>query len=119
MVKKLRWFLILLVIHPILLLPSPLPRYSKVKSSPVPQKFPTHSCCHSYFHSSCSPHSSHTRPDLNPAVRPSPIKHPRNSPIVTSQQLQPVASTSKRRDELSPLPSPAAQVFQCRDQWPI
>ncbi|MBW0494979.1 hypothetical protein O181_034694 [Austropuccinia psidii MF-1] len=39
----------------------------------------------------------------------------RNSPIVNSQQPQPVASTSRRREELSPLPFPAAQVFQCRD----
>ncbi|MBW0560070.1 hypothetical protein O181_099785 [Austropuccinia psidii MF-1] len=31
-----------------------------------------------------SPHSSHTRPSLNPEVRPSPIQQPRNSPIVTS-----------------------------------
>ncbi|MBW0508834.1 hypothetical protein O181_048549 [Austropuccinia psidii MF-1] len=66
-----------------------------------------------------SPHSSHTRPALNPELRPSPIQQPRNSPIVTSQQLQPVASTSRRREELSPFPFPAAQVFQCRDQWPI
>ncbi|MBW0558426.1 hypothetical protein O181_098141 [Austropuccinia psidii MF-1] len=40
MVKKLRWFLILLVIHPIPLLPSLLPRDSKVKSSPVPPELP-------------------------------------------------------------------------------
>ncbi|MBW0550337.1 hypothetical protein O181_090052, partial [Austropuccinia psidii MF-1] len=45
-----------------------------------------------------SPHSSHTRPALNPEVRPSPIQKPRNSPIVTSQQLQPVAGTSRRRE---------------------
>ncbi|MBW0506862.1 hypothetical protein O181_046577 [Austropuccinia psidii MF-1] len=32
-----------------------------------------------------SPHSSHTRPALNPEVRPSPIQQSRNSPIVTSQ----------------------------------
>ncbi|MBW0577206.1 hypothetical protein O181_116921 [Austropuccinia psidii MF-1] len=62
-----------------------------------------------------SPNSSHTRPALNPEVRTSPIQQPRNSPIVTSQQLQPVASTSRRREELAPLPFPAAQVFQCRD----
>ncbi|MBW0465414.1 hypothetical protein O181_005129 [Austropuccinia psidii MF-1] len=31
-----------------------------------------------------SPHSCHTRPALNQAVRPSPIQQPRNSPIVTS-----------------------------------
>ncbi|MBW0575749.1 hypothetical protein O181_115464, partial [Austropuccinia psidii MF-1] len=66
-----------------------------------------------------SPHSSHTRPALSSAVRPSPIQQPSNSPIVTSQQLQPVASTSRRREELSPWPFPAAPVFQHRDQCPI
>ncbi|MBW0526365.1 hypothetical protein O181_066080 [Austropuccinia psidii MF-1] len=39
--------------------------------------------------------------------------------MVTSQQPQPVASTSRRREELSPLPFPAAQVFQCQYQWPM
>ncbi|MBW0468719.1 hypothetical protein O181_008434 [Austropuccinia psidii MF-1] len=62
-----------------------------------------------------SPHSSHTRLSLNPEVRPSPIQQPRNSPILTSQQLQPVASSSKRREELSPLSFPSSQVFQRRD----
>ncbi|MBW0547312.1 hypothetical protein O181_087027 [Austropuccinia psidii MF-1] len=62
-----------------------------------------------------SPHSSHTRPAFNPAVRPSPIQKSRNSPIVTSQQLKPVASIGRRREELSPLPFPATQVFQHRD----
>ncbi|MBW0537791.1 hypothetical protein O181_077506 [Austropuccinia psidii MF-1] len=66
-----------------------------------------------------SPHSSHTRPALNPEIRTSPIQKSRNSPIVTSQQLQPVASTSRRREEFSPLPFPAPQVFQRRDPWPI
>ncbi|MBW0529736.1 hypothetical protein O181_069451 [Austropuccinia psidii MF-1] len=66
-----------------------------------------------------SPHSSHTRPSLNPAVRPYPVKKSRNSPIVNSQQLQPDASTSRRREELSPLLFPATKVFQRRDQWPI
>ncbi|MBW0486643.1 hypothetical protein O181_026358 [Austropuccinia psidii MF-1] len=54
-----------------------------------------------------SPSSSHTRPSFNPAVRPSPIQKTRASPILTSQQLQPAASTSRRREELSPLPFPA------------
>ncbi|MBW0565798.1 hypothetical protein O181_105513 [Austropuccinia psidii MF-1] len=58
-----------------------------------------------------SPHSSHTRPALNPEVRPSPVQQSRNSPIVNSQQLQPVASTSTRREELSPFTFPAAQVY--------
>ncbi|MBW0566964.1 hypothetical protein O181_106679 [Austropuccinia psidii MF-1] len=40
-------------------------------------------------------------------------------PIVTSQQLQPVASSSRSGEELSPLPFPAAQVFQQREHWPI
>ncbi|MBW0501310.1 hypothetical protein O181_041025 [Austropuccinia psidii MF-1] len=62
-----------------------------------------------------SPHSSHTGTSMNPAVRPSPIQQCSNSLIVTSQQLQPLASTSRRREELSPLPFPAAQVFQHRD----
>ncbi|MBW0557811.1 hypothetical protein O181_097526 [Austropuccinia psidii MF-1] len=66
-----------------------------------------------------SPSASHARPALNPAVRPSPSQKPRNSPITTSQQLQPMASSSRRRDRLSPLPFPAAQVFQTRDCWPI
>ncbi|MBW0527063.1 hypothetical protein O181_066778 [Austropuccinia psidii MF-1] len=66
-----------------------------------------------------SPNPSHTRLALNPAVRPYPFPQPINSPMVTSQQPQPVASTSRRREELSPLPFPAAQVFQRRDEWPI
>ncbi|MBW0531550.1 hypothetical protein O181_071265 [Austropuccinia psidii MF-1] len=66
-----------------------------------------------------SPHSSHTRPALNQAVRPSPVQKSRRSPIVNSQQLQPVASTSRRGEELSPLLFPGTQVFQHRDQWPI
>ncbi|MBW0472778.1 hypothetical protein O181_012493 [Austropuccinia psidii MF-1] len=66
-----------------------------------------------------STHSSHTRHALNPAVRPSPIQQPRNSPIVTSKQLQPVASTTRIREELSPWLLPAGKVFQSRNQWPI
>ncbi|MBW0563619.1 hypothetical protein O181_103334 [Austropuccinia psidii MF-1] len=66
-----------------------------------------------------SPSPSHARPALNQAVRPSPVQQPRNSPITTSQQLQPMASSSKRRDGLSPFLFPAAQVFQRRDCWPI
>ncbi|MBW0475362.1 hypothetical protein O181_015077 [Austropuccinia psidii MF-1] len=66
-----------------------------------------------------SPHSSHTRDALNPAIRLSSSQQPRNSPIVTSQQLQPVARTIRRREKLSPLPFPASQVFQCRVLWPI
>ncbi|MBW0467567.1 hypothetical protein O181_007282 [Austropuccinia psidii MF-1] len=66
-----------------------------------------------------SPHSSHTMSALNPAVRPSPVQQSRSLPIVNSQQLQPVASTSRRREELPLLLFPAAQVFQPRDQWPI
>ncbi|MBW0571864.1 hypothetical protein O181_111579 [Austropuccinia psidii MF-1] len=54
-----------------------------------------------------------------PAVRPSRIQQSKTSPIVTFQQLQPAASPSRRREELSPLPLPAAQVFQQRDHWPI
>ncbi|MBW0591642.1 hypothetical protein O181_131357, partial [Austropuccinia psidii MF-1] len=66
-----------------------------------------------------SPSTSHARPALNPAVRPSPVQQSQNSAIATSRQLQPVASSSRRRDGLSPLPFPAAQVFQRRERWPI
>ncbi|MBW0562920.1 hypothetical protein O181_102635 [Austropuccinia psidii MF-1] len=66
-----------------------------------------------------SPSTSHARPAVNSSVRPSPSQQPRNSPITTSQQLQHMASSSRRRDGLSPLPFPAAQVFQRRDCWPI
>ncbi|MBW0464625.1 hypothetical protein O181_004340 [Austropuccinia psidii MF-1] len=55
-----------------------------------------------------SPSSSHTRSAMVPAVRLFPIQQSRASPIVTSQQLQPEASSSRRREELSPLPFPAA-----------
>ncbi|MBW0569722.1 hypothetical protein O181_109437 [Austropuccinia psidii MF-1] len=66
-----------------------------------------------------SPTTSHARPALNPAVRPSPVQPSRISPMTTSHQLQPEASSSRRRDGLSPLLFPAAQVFQRRDCWPI
>ncbi|MBW0538462.1 hypothetical protein O181_078177 [Austropuccinia psidii MF-1] len=66
-----------------------------------------------------SPSSSTTRPVLIPAVRPSPIHQSRKYLIGTSQQRQPVASSSGRRKELSPLPFPVAQLFQRRDCWPI
>ncbi|MBW0573200.1 hypothetical protein O181_112915 [Austropuccinia psidii MF-1] len=66
-----------------------------------------------------SPSPSRSRPTLNQEVRPSPNQQPRNSPITTSQQLQPMASSSRIRYGLSPLPFPAAQVFQRRDCWPI
>ncbi|MBW0554585.1 hypothetical protein O181_094300 [Austropuccinia psidii MF-1] len=75
------------------------------------------SICSKIPHS--SPSTSHARPALNPAVKPSPSQQPRNSPITTSQQLQPMASSSRRRDGLSPFPFPAAHVFQRRDCWPI
>ncbi|MBW0546568.1 hypothetical protein O181_086283 [Austropuccinia psidii MF-1] len=62
-----------------------------------------------------SPSSSHARPALHQAVRQSPTQQPRNSPITTSQHLQPMASSRRRRDGFSPLPFPAAQVFQRTD----
>ncbi|MBW0590644.1 hypothetical protein O181_130359 [Austropuccinia psidii MF-1] len=59
-----------------------------------------------------SPCSSTSRPFLIPEVRLSPIHQSRNSPIFTSQQLQNVDRFSIRREELSPLPFPTAQLFQ-------
>ncbi|MBW0473364.1 hypothetical protein O181_013079 [Austropuccinia psidii MF-1] len=66
-----------------------------------------------------SPSSPHTRPAINTEVGPSPIQKSRASPIVTSHQLQPEASFIRRREELSPFPFPASQVFLGRDCWPI
>ncbi|MBW0582755.1 hypothetical protein O181_122470 [Austropuccinia psidii MF-1] len=66
-----------------------------------------------------SPSTFHARSALNPGVRPSPVQQSRNSLIATSRQLQPVARSSRRREGLSTLPFPAAQVFQERDCWPI
>ncbi|MBW0513927.1 hypothetical protein O181_053642 [Austropuccinia psidii MF-1] len=56
---------------------------------------------------------------MSQAVRPSPIQQSRDSPIVTPQRLQPEASSSRRREELSPLPFPTSQVFQKRNCWSI
>ncbi|MBW0488959.1 hypothetical protein O181_028674 [Austropuccinia psidii MF-1] len=58
-----------------------------------------------------SPSSFTTRLALIPEVRP--------SPIVTSQQLQPVASSSRGIGELSPFLFPVAPVFQLTKHWPI
>ncbi|MBW0468419.1 hypothetical protein O181_008134 [Austropuccinia psidii MF-1] len=52
-------------------------------------------------------------------MRPSPIPPPRKSPMVTSQKLQPVASSRKRREDQWPLPFPAAQLFQRRECLPV
>ncbi|MBW0488573.1 hypothetical protein O181_028288 [Austropuccinia psidii MF-1] len=84
------------------------PRTSQSTLATIPNSFPP-----------ALPSSSTARPALIPEVRPSPIHHSRNSPIVTSQQLQPVASSSGRGEELSPLPFPTAQVFQKKDHWTI
>ncbi|MBW0579008.1 hypothetical protein O181_118723 [Austropuccinia psidii MF-1] len=62
-----------------------------------------------------SPTTSHARPALNPAARPSPVQPSRISPMTTSCQLQPEASSSRRRNGFSPLLFPASQVFQRRD----
>ncbi|MBW0590641.1 hypothetical protein O181_130356 [Austropuccinia psidii MF-1] len=55
-----------------------------------------------------SPNTSHSRPALNPAVRLPSFQPSRLSPMTTSRQLQPEASSSRRRDGLSPLLFPAA-----------
>ncbi|MBW0460532.1 hypothetical protein O181_000247 [Austropuccinia psidii MF-1] len=84
------------------------PRNSQPILSTIPSLIPPH-----------SPNTSTTSPASVSPVRPSPIPPPRNSPMVTSQQPQPVASSSRRREDQSPLHFPAAQVFQKRECWPI
>ncbi|MBW0477006.1 hypothetical protein O181_016721 [Austropuccinia psidii MF-1] len=66
-----------------------------------------------------SPSTSTAGPALVSTVRPSPIPQPRNSLMVTTQQLQPVASSSRIREDQSPLPFPATKVLQKREHWPI
>ncbi|MBW0553252.1 hypothetical protein O181_092967 [Austropuccinia psidii MF-1] len=85
MVKKLRCFPILLVIHPIILFPSLLPRDSIVKSSPVPPETSNPLLVPFLL-------LHHTLTTLGLPVRPSPIQQSRNSHIVTSQQHQPVVT---------------------------
>ncbi|MBW0530613.1 hypothetical protein O181_070328 [Austropuccinia psidii MF-1] len=58
-------------------------------------------------------------PSFLSAIRQSPILQPRSFPLVTSQKFQPVASSSRRREDQFPLLFPAAQVFQKRECWPI
>ncbi|MBW0535991.1 hypothetical protein O181_075706 [Austropuccinia psidii MF-1] len=62
-----------------------------------------------------SPSPSTARHALAPTMRPSPIPQPRNYPMITSQQLQPVASSNRRIEENSPFPFPSNQVFQKRE----
>ncbi|MBW0491687.1 hypothetical protein O181_031402 [Austropuccinia psidii MF-1] len=66
-----------------------------------------------------SPNPSTSRPTSILTVRPSPLPQLRISPILTSQQLKPVASSSRRREGFLPLPFPATQVFQQRECFPI
>ncbi|MBW0587529.1 hypothetical protein O181_127244 [Austropuccinia psidii MF-1] len=59
-----------------------------------------------------SPSTSQVRPALNPAVSQLSVQQSRNSPITSSHQLQPVASSSRRRDGLSPLPFLPLKFFK-------
>ncbi|MBW0471134.1 hypothetical protein O181_010849 [Austropuccinia psidii MF-1] len=65
------------------------------------------------------PSPSTARPALSLTVRPSPITQLRNLPMVTSQQLQPVAGSSRGREDCSPLLFPPIKVFQQRERCPI
>ncbi|MBW0472845.1 hypothetical protein O181_012560 [Austropuccinia psidii MF-1] len=55
-----------------------------------------------------SPNPSTSRPSLVSPVRTSPIPLPRSSLMITSQQLQPVSRSIRRKEDQSPLPFPAA-----------
>ncbi|MBW0480916.1 hypothetical protein O181_020631 [Austropuccinia psidii MF-1] len=68
----------------------------------------------SSIQTSIPPHS----PNLS-AFRPALASPMGPSPMVTSQQLQPVSSSSRRREDQSPFPFPATQVFQRREHWPF
>ncbi|MBW0540693.1 hypothetical protein O181_080408 [Austropuccinia psidii MF-1] len=66
-----------------------------------------------------SQNPSTSRPALVSPVRPSPIPQTRNSLMVTSQQLQPVANSRRRREGQLPLLFPDTQSFHQRELWPI
>ncbi|MBW0525554.1 hypothetical protein O181_065269 [Austropuccinia psidii MF-1] len=66
-----------------------------------------------------SPNLSTAKHFLASTQRPSPIPHPRNSPIINSQQLQPVAGSRRRRAKTSLFLFPATQVFHKREFWPL
>ncbi|MBW0473614.1 hypothetical protein O181_013329 [Austropuccinia psidii MF-1] len=66
-----------------------------------------------------SPNPSASRPAIVSPAKPSHIPQPRNYPMVSYQQLQLVASCSRRKEELLPFPFPSAQVFQKREHWTI
>ncbi|MBW0482356.1 hypothetical protein O181_022071 [Austropuccinia psidii MF-1] len=83
------------------------------------QNLPTSACFHSYYHSTLFTKYFSCQDCLESSSKTITKPETRNSPITTSQQLQPVASSSRRRECLSPFPFPAAQVFQRRDRLPI
>ncbi|MBW0529801.1 hypothetical protein O181_069516 [Austropuccinia psidii MF-1] len=62
---------------------------------------------------------------FQPTIATVPTSLPPTSPSSShampalTQELQPMASSSRRRDGFSCLPFPAAQVFQRSDRWPI
>ncbi|MBW0461467.1 hypothetical protein O181_001182 [Austropuccinia psidii MF-1] len=66
-----------------------------------------------------SPNPSTSRPSISSPMRPSPIAHPRPSPVLSSQKLKPVSRTNRRREVRLPLRFPDAQVFQIRECWPV
>ncbi|MBW0556653.1 hypothetical protein O181_096368 [Austropuccinia psidii MF-1] len=52
-------------------------------------------------------------------MRPSPNPQLRQFPMVTSQQLQPVASSSRKREYQWPFLFPDAQLSKRREFWPV
>ncbi|MBW0526569.1 hypothetical protein O181_066284 [Austropuccinia psidii MF-1] len=103
-------------------LPSSQPLYNRFPSHIIPSTARTFQPTLATIPLSLPPtstSSSHARPALTQAVRPSAIQQPRKSPIITPEQLQPMPSSSRRRDGLSPFPFPIAQVFQRGDCWSI
>ncbi|MBW0482467.1 hypothetical protein O181_022182 [Austropuccinia psidii MF-1] len=93
------------------------------KEFPVPEA-PTPDDTLGYSSFPCSvpppkPISHTSRTILASPMKPSLIPKSRPSPVLTSHQSQPVACTSQRRDNWSPLPFPAAQVFQRLKCWAI
>ncbi|MBW0519148.1 hypothetical protein O181_058863 [Austropuccinia psidii MF-1] len=102
--------------HPSSNLPSktPVKRLQSQVTASAPRNFqPILSTIPSYIPPP-SPRPSTSRPTMASPLRPSPIPHSRQSPIVNSHKQQPVASSSRRREDLLKFLFPAAQEFQRR-----
>ncbi|MBW0587078.1 hypothetical protein O181_126793 [Austropuccinia psidii MF-1] len=93
----------------------PAKKIPKSSNPQYPQKLPAHSCYNSSCFTTLFPHQACLESSSKTIPHPT-IQKLTHSQLPTTPTW---ASTSRRREELFPMPFPASQVFQRRDQWPI